>query len=573
MAEVHKSREQLIGELDDLGRRLARRRLTEAREAWAEVETALTTAEIWPDVLLQTGALRDAGTARLWPAAVGAPPGDTPAARPAVADPPRATPADEGQLPRLVDVLPIGIARLDPNGRIIDCNRALQQLWQYPAEELRGKSVAQFAYPDDAADIAADLRSLTDVGETRRADRQYYRRDGSSLWVSLTIAPIAGPDGGTEFCLAVVDDITDQKQAALSLQQQNERLTGWVSELEHRTEEVSLLSEMGDLLQACRSPEEAYAVIARMARQLFPTASGAVCVIQPNSNLAEAVSIWGATVGERLFGPDACWALRRGRVHVVADPEVGLTCRHMQQPQAGASICVPMVAHGEALGLLNLSTPAGDRLSEAKQRLALTVAEHVALALANLRLHERLRSQSIRDPLTNLYNRRYMEESLDREMRRAARGRYPVGIIVLDLDHFKGFNDAFGHEAGDALLREVGGVLQRSIRGEDIACRQGGEEFALILPEASLADAARRAEQLRDAIRALNVQYRRQSLGPITVSLGVAIFPDHGPTAEAVLRAADTALYQAKDWGRDRVAVNPASAEAPAPSVRPASRD
>jgi diguanylate cyclase (GGDEF)-like protein len=144
---------------------------------------------------------------------------------------------------------------------------------------------------------------------------------------------------------------------------------------------------------------------------------------------------------------------------------------------------------------------------------------------------------------------------------------------VLDLDHFKGFNDAFGHEAGDALLREVGGVLQRSIRGEDIACRQGGEEFALILPEASLADAARRAEQLRDAIRALNVQYRRQSLGPITVSLGVAIFPDHGPTAEAVLRAADTALYQAKDWGRDRVAVNPASAEAPAPSVRPASRD
>ena len=186
----------------------------------------------------------------------------------------------------------------------------------------------------------------------------------------------------------------------------------------------------------------------------------------------------------------------------------------------------------------------------------MTVAEHIALALANLKLRETLRSQSIRDPLTGLFNRRYMEESLEREMRRASRGRHPVGIIMLDLDHFKKFNDSYGHDAGDALLRIVGNTLQRSIRAEDIACRYGGEEFTLILPEASLIDAAQRAESIRESIRNLNIQHRRQQLGGVTVSAGVAIFPDHGPTGDAVLRAADAALYQAKARGRDRVAIN-----------------
>jgi diguanylate cyclase (GGDEF)-like protein len=232
----------------------------------------------------------------------------------------------------------------------------------------------------------------------------------------------------------------------------------------------------------------------------------------------------------------------------------------MHRPLAGAYLCVPMMAHGEALGVLNLTLPEPGPATETRQRLAMTVAEHIALSLANLKLHETLRSQSIRDPLTGLFNRRYMEESLEREMRRASRGRHPVGIIMLDLDHFKQFNDTFGHDAGDTVLREVGAILQRSIRGEDIACRYGGEEFTLILPEVSLLDAANRAEHLRETVRALNIQHRKQALGPVTVSLGVAIYPDHGPTGDAVLRAADAAMYQAKARGRDRVAINPGGA-------------
>jgi diguanylate cyclase (GGDEF)-like protein len=181
------------------------------------------------------------------------------------------------------------------------------------------------------------------------------------------------------------------------------------------------------------------------------------------------------------------------------------------------------------------------------------VAEHIALALANLKLREKLQNQSIRDSLTGLFNRRYMEESLEREMRRCDRKRQPLSIIMIDVDHFKRFNDTFGHNAGDAVLRELGHFLQRYVRGSDIACRYGGEEFILILPEASLSVTQQRAEQIKEGARQLNVECSGQQLGKITLSLGVACFPTHGLDGEAVIKAADTALYRAKQEGRDRV--------------------
>lgn len=192
--------------------------------------------------------------------------------------------------------------------------------------------------------------------------------------------------------------------------------------------------------------------------------------------------------------------------------------------------------------------------------MANTVADHLSLALGNLRLRERLRSQSIRDPLTGLYNR-HMEEFLDRELRRAGRRNTPVAVIMLELDHFKSINDTFGHEAGDAALVSLGGFLQSRARQEDVACRYGGEEFVLILPDASLDGAVKWAERTRRAARDLQISHRWQSLRTVTVSLGVAVSPDHGSTSESLLHAADTALFRAIQNGRDRVEVasSPAS--------------
>jgi diguanylate cyclase (GGDEF)-like protein len=216
-------------------------------------------------------------------------------------------------------------------------------------------------------------------------------------------------------------------------------------------------------------------------------------------------------------------------------------------------MCIPMMAQSEALGMLHLMHPDSMKMTESRQRLAVTMSEHIAMALSNLRLHETLRSQSIRDPLTGLFNRRFMEESLELEMRRAARNQRPLGMIMMDLDHFKYFNDTFGHEAGDLLLKELGKLLRSNIRGEDIACRYGGEEFTLILPEGNSAVTRQRAEFFKEAIQRLDVHYRGIPLGRVTASMGVAVFPDHGRTAQELVEAADKALYHSKNAGRDRV--------------------
>src|SRR5262249_40868867 len=162
-----------------------------------------------------------------------------------------------------------------------------------------------------------------------------------------------------------------------------------------------------------------------------------------------------------------------------------------------------------------------------KHRVEIMV-ENIALALGNLRLREALRSQSIRDPLTGLFNRRYLDESFALEVARAGRARSPIAVLMIDVDHFKRFNDSFGHDAGDAVLKCVGEARGASAGRGDIACRFGGEEFTIIAPGASAEDAARRAEALRAAVSAIGVIHQGRPLGPVTCSIGVASFPAHG---------------------------------------------
>src|SRR5216684_2239354 len=216
---------------------------------------------------------------------------------------------------------------------------------------------------------------------------------------------------------------------------------------------------------------------------------------------------------------------------------------------------------GQTLGLLHLrcveeesTAPAIAGSMESYLNLAVALAEETSLALANLRARDSLHEQSIRDSLTGLYNRRFLEEYLLRELARADRKKHPLSIVTMDIDHFKRINDALGHGAGDIVLRRVGLLLQGFVRQSDIACRVGGEEFSVLLPEASMQIATQRAEAIRKAVQELKLKYEDQTLSDITISLGVAAFPDHGTTPVALLHAADQALYDAKYRGRDRVA-------------------
>ena len=463
-----------------------------------------------------------------------------------------------GLLEALVQNSPLATVVLDPQQRVLICNPVFGDLFLYQRQEILGHKLGElikdYVTGTDTIEVSPSVLS----GQVLRTTGRRCRSDGTVVDVEICGVPVF-VNGELEGVYVVYQDITERRRAEEALQQGNAVLRGWLQALEKRSEETTLLNEMVDLLQTCVSAEEAYAVIARSAQQLFPSDAGALCVLNASQNLVEAVAIWGQSlVGERVFAPEECWALRRGQVHAVEDPAPGLVCRHLGALRDVSYLCVPMMGQGEALGVLHVQSGGSsgegqNHLTDAQQRLAVTAAGHIALALANLRLRETLRMQSIRDPLTGLFNRRYMEESLVRELRRAARNQRRLGAIMLDLDKFKVFNDTYGHAAGDALLRKLGGFLRSRTRGEDIACRYGGEEFVVILPEASIEVTQQRAEQLREEFKFLTVQHRGQTLGALTLSVGVAVFPEHGTTVEDILHAVDTALYRAKAEGRDRV--------------------
>ncbi|MFH1044976.1 MAG: sensor domain-containing diguanylate cyclase, partial [Pseudomonadota bacterium] len=244
----------------------------------------------------------------------------------------------------------------------------------------------------------------------------------------------------------------------------------------------------------------------------------------------------------------------------VTGTDAALLCAHVATPLAGASVCVPLAAHGESLGLLHLCCPHGCEdeagVEGEKPQLAEALAAQIGMALANLRMRESLQEQSIRDALTGLYNRRYLEGTLPRELARARRAGRPLAVFMLDVDHFKNFNDSHGHEAGDAVLKALGKTFRDNCRQSDFACRFGGEEFTLVLPEADESAAREWAARLLQRVRAMEVKAGGQTLPKVTVSIGLALLPTHGEDAETLLQAADLALYDAKHAGRDRLVVS-----------------
>ncbi len=334
--------------------------------------------------------------------------------------------------------------------------------------------------------------------------------------------------------------------------------------LEKSVSRLSLLGETSQRLQACRSVQEVCTVAHNQFRHLLPDTSGALYLMNEPRDQLEKAMAWGEIADEEdRFAPDDCWALRRGRPHQATKEDGAVACRHGDAGKGHWHACLPLTAHGESLGVLLISghDAAGadiacdSRGPDKQARYCDKVAETLGLAIANLRVRESLRMQAIRDPLTQLFNRRYFLETLPRELNRIARAQEPLSLVMLDIDHFKQFNDSYGHSAGDAVLRVVGQVLNERTRLADIACRYGGEEFALAFPGMSAEAAVRRTEAIRQQIESLTVVHEGRSLQQVTISAGISVFPSDAGDTESLVNSADQALYRSKKRGRNCVSL------------------
>ena len=359
------------------------------------------------------------------------------------------------------------------------------------------------------------------------------------------------------------------RERTADIEKANHSLEHSIKQLNISQREMALLGEMGNFFQVCRNRSEAMVIAETQLRLLFPEFSGALFLMNSSRNILEKAITWGPPVAmDNSYMPDDCWALRRVKPHLVRTTDQCIECQHMRSVDAAWHICLPLTAQGDALGILCLLAqcepvdPSRNDNNVGSERMGfyVAVAESLALAIANLRLRETLRFQALRDPLTGLFNRRYLLDAFERELNVAAARNQALSVVMFDIDHFKRFNDVFGHAAGDTILTRLGALLREWARSEDIAVRYGGEEFTIILPDTPVDLVFARVESFRQMIESLAIEHYGQPLGQVTISAGVATYPVHGVDRDTLIHVADQALYSSKRNGRNRVTVAPDTA-------------
>ncbi|SHO57080.1 diguanylate cyclase [Vibrio quintilis] len=325
--------------------------------------------------------------------------------------------------------------------------------------------------------------------------------------------------------------------------------------IQQRTREIELLHRLASLLATCKSMTEAQAVVSDLIPRIIGDVNGCVSIMRDSRNQLEIMLDWGGNWPSRpIYSPDDCWSLRKGKYHLSHDDYHNLPCSHMEQcDDNDLTLCIPLVAHGNTIGMFHLYFGQVEmEMTEDKKRLAFAISEHLGLALANIILQEKLRSQAMMDPLTSLFNRRAFEEVIDNEWVESGRSRQPFSLMMTDLDHFKRFNDNFGHDAGDYVLKEVAKLFKKESGGNSEVFRIGGEEIAIVSTDCDRSQSVQLANHLIHQVNELHLSMNGISFGQLGVSIGVITYPDSNLTVAELIKAADVALYQAKENGRNQ---------------------
>lgn len=390
---------------------------------------------------------------------------------------------------------------------------------------------------------------------TERTERSHNRLL-TSIGTEFFLVPVSILCVIVLFALLLRDAIARQR-AARDTQRMNDDLARYVNALEETARESDLMTAARNELQLCVEVQQVYNTAAISFSRLLPGTSGCLYMINSSRNHVEVVSSWGDASHDDFGQPESCCALRSGQPRWRQPGISEIHCSHFSGTAPERYHCRPIVAYGNTIGLLCVQCPTDEIVAHADARMDAMrqLIQITALAIATLNLRTKLENQSIRDALTGLFNRHFMQISLEREMVRARRRKQIMAVLMLDVDYFKRFNDTYGHAAGDEVLKAFAQVFKDNIRAEDIACRYGGEEFTIILPDTTVKGACDRADSIITAISDLKVRFGQQTFDGFGVSIGVAFYPGDGDTYEQLLQHADAALYDAKHNGRNQVSL------------------
>ena len=444
--------------------------------------------------------------------------------------------------------------------RVIDVNQTSLKAWNHSSKDPLLGSLQVTYDADNTQSFINELNAIfEDIHFYQIDDQKVTTENGENRHLSLYWSVIPGHEKTWDQVLVSAIDITKQKNTEKELANTQIILSNRVQELEKRNQEMRVLSDMLTMLQFVADMDEAYSVIGQHLNQLFDLYHGELLTLDEIKQELLVRYSWGDTFRLRdAFQLNDCWALRTGKPFFSEENNTPLHCHHIQPGISSSLFCVPVMIDASTMGCISIASLANHaRITEDNRRLILAVADQIGLALTNIKLKQHLREQAIHDGLTGLYNRLYLEETFERELYRLERNNQPLSVLMIDLDHLKGINDIYGHAAGDAALRELGKLIKKNIRASDMPCRYGGDEFILVMPETKLDTAVRRAERIADAFRHLSIPFGTQTLGDFSLSIGVASAPVHGHTRQDLLDAADKALYDAKNSGRDRVVSAP----------------
>lgn len=445
----------------------------------------------------------------------------------------------------------------DARGKTVWVNEQFTQLSGYAIEEIEGKSPGSVLQgPDTSPATIAQIREALAQRKEITTEILNYHKDGSAYWIELTITPLFDAHGELENFLSIERDITRFKELIHEAASASEKE-------KLKNNDLKLIGQMSSWLFSAQSMEELVEIIGVSMSHIFPDTDGTLYLYSNSRDCLEFAGGWGGEKNkEHQFKPDDCWALRRGRSHAYGVQAISIPCNH-EAIGSNAYACVPIIAHGDTIGLLHFAfrhLPSHDLdeaqvlAFESELELAQICVEQISLATAIVRLQTELRHKSVKDALTGLWNRRWFLDMAASELRRATKSDKPMAIVMIDVDHFKRFNDEHGHDAGDTALKVLSAHLGDLDRDGVYPARFGGEEFAIICANTTCEEAVALTDDLREKVSKAPIIHAGQRLPSLSFSAGIA---KAGSMTDlrTLITCADKALYAAKAAGRHQTEV------------------